>query len=177
MEMCNANVLSIVACIGDINRWMTSNRLKLNTDKTDFILLGTRQQLEKISLKEIDISGVRVPVSTTVTCLGVLIQWAHVRRTHQTSYRPVFLQAPSTSVHPSHSHNWSCKNTCPCISNHPRGLLQQHIWFDECRTSASTPVCCQRSRPSDCKKTEIRPHYTLTSRWPAMATYPLQMLL
>ena len=59
-NMCNANVLSMVACIGDINRWMTSNRLKLNTDKTDFILLGTRQQLEKISLKEIDISGVKV---------------------------------------------------------------------------------------------------------------------
>ena len=67
-KMCNANVLSMVACIGDINRWMTSNRLKLNTDKTDFILLETRQQLGKTSLKEIDIKGVRVPVSTTVTC-------------------------------------------------------------------------------------------------------------
>ena len=75
----------MVACIGDINRWMTSNRLKLNTDKTDFILLGTRQQLGKTSLKEIDINGVRVPVSTTVTCLGVLIDSelmfaAHIRR-------------------------------------------------------------------------------------------------
>ena len=40
-NMRNANVLSMVACIGDINRWMTSNRLKLNTDKTDLILLGT----------------------------------------------------------------------------------------------------------------------------------------
>ena len=72
-------------CIGDINHWMTSNRLKLNTDKTDFILLGTRQQLGKTSLKEIDINGVRVPVSTTVTCLGVLIDSelmfaAHMRR-------------------------------------------------------------------------------------------------
>ena len=64
--MCNANVLTRVACIGDINRWMTSNRLKLNTDKTDFILLGTRQQLGKTILKEIDINGVRVPVSTRV---------------------------------------------------------------------------------------------------------------
>ena len=75
----------MVSCIGDINRWMTSNLLKLNTDKTDFILLGTRQQLGKTSLKEIDISGVRVPVSTTVMCLGVLIDSelmfaAHIRR-------------------------------------------------------------------------------------------------
>ena len=28
-------------------RWMCSNQLKLNTDKTDFILIGTRQQIEK----------------------------------------------------------------------------------------------------------------------------------
>ena len=66
-NMCNANVLSMFACIGDINRWMASNWLKLNTDKTDFILLGTRQQLGKTSLKEIDINGIRVPVSTTVS--------------------------------------------------------------------------------------------------------------
>ena len=64
---------------------MTSNRLQLNTDKTDFILLGTRQQLGDTSLKEIDIHCVRFPVSTTVTCLGVLIDSelkfaAHIRR-------------------------------------------------------------------------------------------------
>ena len=35
-NMCNASVLSMVACIGEINSWMTSNRLNLNTDKNRF---------------------------------------------------------------------------------------------------------------------------------------------
>jgi hypothetical protein len=37
-----------VRCIEDINEWMTSNRLKLNPDKTQFIWFGTRQRLSKI---------------------------------------------------------------------------------------------------------------------------------
>ena len=44
-DACVANVRNIISCFGKIKRWMTSNRLKLNFDKTDFILLGTWQQL------------------------------------------------------------------------------------------------------------------------------------
>ena len=35
----------VVACINDIGEWTTENRLKLNTDKTQFIWYGTRVQL------------------------------------------------------------------------------------------------------------------------------------
>ena len=35
--------------IEDITQWMSSNMLKLNDDKTEFILLGTRQQLAKMN--------------------------------------------------------------------------------------------------------------------------------
>ena len=84
-NMCNTSVPAMVTCIGDINHWMTSNRLKLNADKTDFILLRTRQQLAKLNLPTIHLCGVNVLVSPTVTCLGVLIDSeltfaAHVRR-------------------------------------------------------------------------------------------------
>jgi len=34
-------------CISEIDFWMSSNRLCLNADKTQFISLGTRQQLVK----------------------------------------------------------------------------------------------------------------------------------
>ena len=64
---------------------LLSKRLKLNAHKTDFILLGTRQQLAKLNLRTIHLCGVNVPVSPTITCLGVLIDSeltfaAHVRR-------------------------------------------------------------------------------------------------
>ena len=50
-----------------------SNRLKLNADKTDFILLGTRQQLDMVNLTSIDLDGVKVAVSNKVKCLGVTV--------------------------------------------------------------------------------------------------------
>ena len=50
---------------------MTANWLKMNTDKTDFIWLGSKQQLAKIHSPSILLEAVHVPVSTVVTCLGV----------------------------------------------------------------------------------------------------------
>ena len=35
-------------CIEDIRHWMISDRLLLNDDKTEFLLIGTRQQLNKV---------------------------------------------------------------------------------------------------------------------------------
>ena len=42
-------------CISDIRAWMTNNYLKLNDTKTEFLLIGSRQQLTKIK-----IDGIRV---------------------------------------------------------------------------------------------------------------------
>src|SRR6218665_2093779 len=38
-------VLRVNTCIAEIDVWMSSNRLKLNSEKTKFIWLGDRQQL------------------------------------------------------------------------------------------------------------------------------------
>ena len=49
-----------------------ANRLKLNTDKTQLILLGTRQQLVKVKRKSVSLGGVDIPFSDDVSCLGVV---------------------------------------------------------------------------------------------------------
>jgi len=36
-------------CIRDIQFWMLNNDLKLNDDKTEFLIIGTSQQLEKLN--------------------------------------------------------------------------------------------------------------------------------
>ena len=51
---------------------MSTNRSKLNTDKTQFILLGTKQQLVKVKRKSVSLDGVDIPFSDDVTCLGVV---------------------------------------------------------------------------------------------------------
>ena len=43
---------SLEACISDIQKWMRTNKLKLNDDKTEVVLFGTRQQLEKLESNE-----------------------------------------------------------------------------------------------------------------------------
>ena len=35
-------------CLTDILSWMESSKLKLNVDKTDLIIIGTKQQRNKI---------------------------------------------------------------------------------------------------------------------------------
>ena len=41
----SAALLDMQSCIADIRKWMLQDRLKLNDDKTEFIIIGTRQQL------------------------------------------------------------------------------------------------------------------------------------
>ena len=75
----------IIACVADIDLWMSSNRLKLNASKTEFIWLGTRQQLQKISNQPFNVDGVLVAPSNTTRDLGVwldgeLTMNAHVNK-------------------------------------------------------------------------------------------------
>ena len=64
---------------------MTSNRLKLNSDKTQFIWLGTRLQLAKVQCQTIILGTSTIPISAKVMCLGVVLDSelkfdAHIKR-------------------------------------------------------------------------------------------------
>jgi len=56
----------LVACVAEIERWMTSDQLKLNADKTEFIWLGKRQQqLTKISMTPLQVgSQLKMPLTS-----------------------------------------------------------------------------------------------------------------
>ena len=60
-------------CIEEIDGWMQSNRLKMNTDKTQLIWIGTRQQLSKVGINEIELRLDTVSFSTSVSDLGVIL--------------------------------------------------------------------------------------------------------
>ena len=44
----DAGISQLQECINDIQTWMRTNLLKLNDDKTEVMLIGTRQQLTKL---------------------------------------------------------------------------------------------------------------------------------
>ena len=59
-------------CIRDIRLWMKQNFLKLNDDKSEFILFGSHQQLAKVSVPHVKIGDSSVPSSIVVRNLGVM---------------------------------------------------------------------------------------------------------
>ena len=40
---------NLVTCLGDISGWITNNKLRLNANKTDFIIIGTSRQCSKLT--------------------------------------------------------------------------------------------------------------------------------
>ena len=60
----------IESCISDIRKWMTHNMFKLNDEKTEFIIFGTRQQLKKVTDISVHIGNTEVVLVGSVRNLG-----------------------------------------------------------------------------------------------------------
>jgi hypothetical protein len=60
-------------CVERLNDWMSSNRLKMNAEKTQVVWIGTRQQLAKVDIGELQLMSATISFSTTVSDLGVLV--------------------------------------------------------------------------------------------------------
>ena len=72
-EEADAAVERLLRAICDIDEWMDTSRLCLNADKTQFIWLGSRQQMDKININKILLSSSTVPLSNSVKDLGVML--------------------------------------------------------------------------------------------------------
>ena len=57
-------------CISEISDWMNKNKLKINGDKTEFLLAGTPQQHAKLLFDYFSVSGTIIPC---VKNIGVII--------------------------------------------------------------------------------------------------------
>ena len=96
---------------------MSSSRLKLNSEKTQFIWLSSRQQLSKVGVDHVQLGNYAVTPHSTVCNLGVhldgqLTMKVHVQRTisarhHSTSSSssgPCVARSPLMHVQPSYMH-------------------------------------------------------------------------
>ena len=59
-------------CIEDVAEWMGGSKLKMNDDKTELMVIGTRPKLSQVTpnLAPISISGCDIPFSQSVRNLG-----------------------------------------------------------------------------------------------------------
>ena len=81
-------IAALQDCITDIRSWMIADRLKLNDDKTEFMIIGTRAQLDKVNVSEIVVGQAKVPAVMIVRNLGMWLDTnptmsAHITETCQ----------------------------------------------------------------------------------------------
>jgi len=72
----------LLRCIADVDKWMSSNRLKLNADKTQFIWLGSAQMLARVERSSLLVGGVDVVPLDSVRDLGVTVDAQLTMRCH-----------------------------------------------------------------------------------------------
>ncbi len=77
-------------CALTINNWMNENTLKMNTSKTEFIMFGSRQQLDKCNIKQINIASDYIEVESCIRYLGAFLDETltfkeHVKRKCRTA--------------------------------------------------------------------------------------------
>ena len=65
-----AAVQAMQSCVADIRKWMLSDRLKLNDDKTEFVIIGTRQQLTKVNIDTLTVGDHTIAPSSEVKNFG-----------------------------------------------------------------------------------------------------------
>ena len=70
----NSIQLNLNHDLGNLKKWLTSNKLSLNSAKTEFMLIGSRQKLSTLSSPpELSIDNVPIEKVTSVKSLAVFI--------------------------------------------------------------------------------------------------------
>ena len=70
----NSIQLNLNHDLGNLYKWLISNKLTLNTSKTEFMLIGSRQKLSNLSSQpELSIDNVPIVKVTSVKSLGIII--------------------------------------------------------------------------------------------------------
>ena len=70
----NSIQLNLNHDLGNLKKWLISNKLSLNSAKTEFMLIGSRQKLSTLSSQpELSIDNVPIEKVTSVKSLGIFI--------------------------------------------------------------------------------------------------------
>ena len=81
-EPADSCITMLEKCIQEIRSWMRQNFLKLNDEKTEFLLFGSRQQLSKVCLPFITIGDSQITPSSQARNLGVIFDSTMTLKPH-----------------------------------------------------------------------------------------------
>jgi hypothetical protein len=90
---CRESLIRFSEVLGAVKKWFHVNKLSLNADKTEFILIGTKQQRDKVDANnvELNVDACNIKPSECVRNLGVFFDCAmsmndHVSKICQLSF-------------------------------------------------------------------------------------------
>ena len=89
-------VAAMEACIQDVREWVIKDKLKINDDKSEFILIGTQAQMKKVDIDNITVGDSCISPSTDV--IRNLGTWFHVNFTMSTHVTKFAKQVSFTSI-------------------------------------------------------------------------------
>ena len=87
----NAAVLQLEKAISEVREWMMSNHLKLNEDKTEYLIIAKKSTLKHIKNTEINVGSAAITSSKTVKNIGGFLDQnmcmeEHAKNTIRTCY-------------------------------------------------------------------------------------------
>ena len=62
-------------CVADMKVWMNENRHKMNNDKPEFILFGSKSQLDKCKKRTLNVDNTEIKITDKIKYLGILLDW------------------------------------------------------------------------------------------------------
>ena len=87
LEDLNAVIDSLDNCLTEISSWMSANKLKLNGEKTEVMLVGTHFKTQSITLPSIHLADSEIKPSSCVRNLGVVLDSNLLMGRHVSSVR------------------------------------------------------------------------------------------
>ena len=69
----NRCVSAMETCIKAIRTWMIEDKMKLNDGKTEFLIIGSRQQLEKVRIDMLSVGNVDIFSVSSAKNLGTIV--------------------------------------------------------------------------------------------------------
>ena len=95
-SVCQNHVVRVVeACITEVRAWLVSQKLKFNDLKTEFLIIGTRQQLKKIEINSVRVGDVNIKPAESVRDLRAwfdknMSMDVHVGKVYSKAFRGLY---------------------------------------------------------------------------------------
>ena len=155
-------IIAMERCVADIRQWLTEDKLLMNDDNTEFIVIGTKQQLSKIDVGSIKIGDVDIVPESPIRNLGAWIESTlsmdrHTTKTSSTAFYYLynikrirkFLSRSDTEtlIHASYLVAWTTVTVyytdCLLTSwlNYNEFKVRLHVLFSKKQNFVTLPRC------------------------------------